>query len=714
MQEVSPQTVLGDFDDAQFTQHGVTTTFSRRDGTYVVRTEGDDGELHDYDVAYVFGAVPLQQYLVAFPGGRYQCLPVAWDTRPLEAGGQRWFHVYGDQRIPAGDELFWTGRAQNWNYMCADCHSTNLQRNYDLETDTYSTTWSEIDVACEACHGPGREHVEWADARAASGVEDDPYADESEDAMGLVVRFGGAAETEWKIDDETGTAVATKKDDRELKACAPCHARRSYLRTDIVHGRALLDSYRLAGLDEGLYFADGQIRDEVYVTGSFLQSKMHAAGVSCGDCHDAHSLELRAEGNALCLRCHLDTKYDVFEHHHHELGTEGATCVACHMPQRTYMVVDPRHDHSLRVPRPDLSALTGSPNTCNWCHAEKTTAWADQEITAWLGGDAARPDHYGVAVHAGRTRGPDADALLLTLATDPDRPAMARAAAVSLLSEAPGPAGAYAAKKVAEDPDPIVRAAGMRALTHYPPQARLSAIPLLDDPVLGVRVAAARSLAAVPASELSERDLARLDVVFDEFVATELAAAEHPSAHLNLGIAYTDRGLHAEAERSYRTALRLDPAFSQAAVNLADLYRLQQRDDAAEALLREYLAKDPDEPALHHALGLTLVRRGQIDAAIEELGRAATLQPDNARYTYVHGVALESTGDVGRAIGVLEDGLSRHPNDADLLVATINVCRDSGDTDRAIEHAEHLVKLMPRSRLAQELLTGLLSTRSPR
>jgi cytochrome c553 len=165
MQKASATTVLGDFANATLTHHGVTTTFSRNGEKFMVRTEGPDGAPHDYEIAYTFGVYPLQQYLIAFLSGRYQALGIAWDSRSKDRGGQRWFHLYPDQFLRAGDSLHWTGRDQTWNYQCASCHSTDLKKNYDLAADTYATSWTDIDVACESCHGPGSHHVAWAEAR---------------------------------------------------------------------------------------------------------------------------------------------------------------------------------------------------------------------------------------------------------------------------------------------------------------------------------------------------------------------------------------------------------------------------------------------------------------------------------------------------------------------------------------------------------------------
>ncbi len=130
MQVATEGTVLGDFDDAGFTHFDQVSTFFRRDGKFLVRTEGPGGDLRDFEIAFTFGVDPLQQYLIELPGGRLQALSICWDTRPREAGGQRWFHLYPDENVDHDDELHWTGPNQNWNFMCAECHSTALKKNF--------------------------------------------------------------------------------------------------------------------------------------------------------------------------------------------------------------------------------------------------------------------------------------------------------------------------------------------------------------------------------------------------------------------------------------------------------------------------------------------------------------------------------------------------------------------------------------------------------
>ena len=203
MQDASEETVRGDFEDAAFTAHGVTSRFFRRNGDYFVNTEGPDGKLFDYKIDYTFGVYPLQQYLIAFPEGRYQALGLAWDARPKASGGQRWFHLYPDEHIRPDDVLHWTQINQNWNFMCADCHSTNLQRNFDVAQDRYETTWSELDVSCEACHGPGSKHVAWG--RSESTDDSGPAATKGLDAI-----FEPREKVHWELKEGAATAARPK------------------------------------------------------------------------------------------------------------------------------------------------------------------------------------------------------------------------------------------------------------------------------------------------------------------------------------------------------------------------------------------------------------------------------------------------------------------------------------------------------------------------
>jgi len=688
MQEAGADTVLGDFDGSEFTYHGVTTTFSQRDGKYFVRTDGPDGSPHEYEVAYTFGVDPLQQYLVPMPVGRFQALSIAWDSRPAAAGGQRWFHLYPDEHVTHDDVLHWTAPSQNWNDRCARCHSTGLRKGYHAREDRYETTWKDLDVSCEACHGPGSMHVAWAAMEKGARPADD----------GLTVDLRAAEHGAWTFDDESGIARRhpARTTRTELDTCAPCHARRGEISDGAPPGRPLLDDYVPALLDEDLYFADGQIRDEVYEWGSFVQSRMFHAGVTCSDCHDPHDLGLRAEGNAVCAQCHLPARFDTPDHHFHAMGSPGAQCIACHMPTRTYMQVDERHDHGFRVPRPDLSSVTGAPDACTTCHDDRTPAWAAEVVAARAGPHRTEP-HWGSAIAAGRRGAVDAEPQLSQLARDPAAPDIVRATAVSMLGTLPGPAALATIHRGAGDEGPdLLRLAAMEAASDHDPRS-VAAIagPKLGDPRRAVRFAAARALAGEAGTQLSDEGREVLAQTLDEYRTAQLENADRPESHLGLGVLAMRLGDVAEADAAFRTAVRRWPHFVPGYVNLADLLRVQQRDAEGETVLREALRMVPESAEVHHALGLLLVRLGRTADALPELEWAAALAPDDARYAYVLGVALNASGATDRALEVLRAAHQRRPGDASVLLALATINRDAGRLDDARRWAALLAEATP-------------------
>jgi len=705
MDPANDRTVLGDFEDANLTHRGVTSRFYRRDGKFLVSTEEASGAVEEFEVKYTFGADPLQQYLVEFPGGRLQSLPLCWDSRPLKEGGQRWFHLYDSERIAPDDLLFWTRVSQNWNTGCAECHSTGLRKNFDPSTETYRTRWTEVDVSCEACHGPGAAHVEWAEARARGETRPD-IPD-----LGLAVRLKEAEPAVWTPDESTGKPRRTPPLAAHTQAemCARCHSRRGLISEDYIHGASLLNTHSLSLLEEDLYYPDGQILEEVYVYGSFLQSRMAQEGVVCTDCHDAHSARLHQEGDALCTRCHAAATYTSRSHHHHPAGSPGARCVECHMPARTYMVVDPRRDHSFRVPRPDLTARLETPNACNNCHGDRSTQWSVKHFRRWYG-TGPRDKHFGETLAEARKGLPGVATDLIRLAQAPDQPAIVRATAVSLLDNYPGRSTVEALGELAKDPSPLVRAAAVEALGSLPPHQReLLLQAALEDPVRLLRTLAGRFLAGSAPAGLSRRQRRLRASAVREYEEVQQLHADHPGGRLNLGDLYRDRRDLERAEASYRQAIALEPAFIPAYLNLADLYREMDREEEGKKLLLEALKTVPRSASAQHALGLLLVRTGQRRAALGHLAQAAELEPDNSRHAYVYGVALNSLGESAQAIGVLEQALGGRPHDRDLLFALATIHRDRRQFGKGLDYSRRLLALYPENagyqRLERQLRT---------
>jgi predicted CXXCH cytochrome family protein len=692
MTVASDSTVRGDFDDAVFVYRGDTTRFYRRDGKYYVHAEGPDGVFAEFEITHTFGWEPLQQYLVPFPGGRLQALSVAWDTERGE-----WFFLYPGRDIPADDWLHWTRGAQNWNGMCAECHSTNLIKGYDAEAQSFGTTWSEIDVSCEACHGPGSRHVAWAELP--------PMARPAVEHYDLVVPTG----------DITGEA--------QVALCAPCHSRRTEL-GDYDHRSAeLLDHALPAALREGLYHADGQIEDEVYVYGSFVQSKMYQNGVRCSDCHDVHSLQLREEGNALCTQCHRADTYDSYDHHFHQQvyrgePSDGALCVKCHMVEQPYMVVDWRADHSLRLPRPDLSRETGVPNACtaSGCHDDQPLAWSLRYYTQWYG-EAKRP-HYGQVFAAARAARPEAREQLIRMAADPLYPSMVRATALDYLSAYPGEESTEAFNLALQDEDPLIRYTALSSATAATPERYVELVsPLLFDPVRAVRIEAAVRLADAPAQMLQPYQQAQRATALEEYERTMSYSLDFSFAGHNLGNLYSRLGDAARAERYYRTAVEIDDLFYPAKSNLAVLLNSQGRNDEAEVLLRELVEDYPEQYETMYSLGLLLAEMERVDEAVEFLGRASAGMPERARAHYNYGLALQAVGQVGAAEAALQRALDVEPENIDLLFALADHYARRGQLQRALTLADRMIALHPDNpigRQVKEYVEGQLAGRGRR
>lgn len=699
MQPATKDTVLGDFGGATIEHAGIVTTFSRRGDAFWVATEGADGKPADFEVKWTFGVAPLQQYLVEFDRGRLQALDVAWDARAKEHGGQRWYLLHPDERIRPGDPLHWTGPSFEWNHMCAECHSTDVKKNFDVESMRYATSASEHGVGCEGCHGPGSAHLEWAARGADPKVAGSGFAHTLAKPGVFVLQPG----------EKNGKRVDVAKGS-EIETCARCHSRRTTTDEDYAHGKPLLDTHRLALLDDPLYFADGQIRDEVFEHGSFLQSRMHRMGVVCSDCHDAHRGGLRADGNALCARCHDAQHYDQPSHHHHAAGSKGAQCVECHMPERTYMVVDPRRDHSIRVPRPDLSVLHGTPDACTQCHDDKPAKWAAAAVASWRGkGAPPQPDHWTAAIAAGRSGAPEARRLLVAAVRRSEWPGIVRATAARLLGAHDGDDVRRELAAALRDEDPVVRFGAASGLGDHEGRAALLSASLAD-PVTNVRAEAAFALADCESQLPADAKRAFAAAAADH-ERGQRANAERDWAWANLGLFASRRGDAANAEKLYRRALLADPGSVRAAANLADLMREFGRDDEGERVLRDAMSRAWEKGPLQHALGLLLVRKGKKDEALSLLSAAASSPDASARHLYVFAVALAGEGRAEDAIAQLEQAQRKAPWDREILDALVVFTTQARGGTLAIPWARRLVELDPDDVDARERLRELESAK---
>ena len=690
MDVANDKTVIGDFNNTTFTEHGVTSTFYKKDDKFFIRTDGRDGKLHDYEITYVFGVDPLQQYMIEFPDGRIQMPDIGWDDHPKEEGGQRWFHIHPDDDITPDHIFHWTRRFLNWNYMCAECHTTNLQKNYDLETNTFNTTWTMINVGCQGCHGPGSNHVEWANS-------------------------GGEQE-----DANKGLEVNLKsKDPREqIESCARCHSRRNGLQKDYQYGKPLLDYYVPQVLTDPYYYPDGQILDEVYVYGSFVQSKKYQKGVRCTDCHDPHTARLHTIGNGLCLECHsspppmqysglIDKDYNSRRHLLHKKGSPGAQCVECHMPETNYMVVDPRRDHKFQIPRPDLSVKLDIPNPCNRCHEDKSAQWAADvidEVFASTREKREKEIHDAEIFAAGQQGKPEAKEGLFRIISNKEKPAIIRATAINILSRFRGNDTIGEIADSLQDDDPFVRYEAVRSMSLLIPKAVAASdhekkyallVPLLNDPTLAVRSETARVLTEVPAALFAQEDMEKFKKALEEFKQRQESIADRPESHLNLGIMYENTGELDKAESAYRTAIRLVNDFYPARFNLANFYNKMKRNTEAEQQFKEIIALDPKNGDAHYSLGLLLAEMSRLDEASAAMEKAIGYLPERARVRYNYALVLRHLGRKNESLSEMLTAHKTDQQDPGIVNAIAIFHIQEKDWNNALIYAEKLVALLP-------------------
>jgi Tfp pilus assembly protein PilF len=675
MQVANTKTVLADFNNARFDYNGLTTRFFKQGTAFMINTQGPDGKWHDYKVSHTFGVYPLQQYLIPFPDGHYQAFDIAWDARSKKEGGQRWFHLQADENVTFDDVLHWSGPNMNWNYMCADCHSTNLKKNYDPKHHSYTTKYDHINVTCEACHGDGNTHIK----QMNNGTK----------TLKETLALTPSKTRHWHIDATTHKPVLEGEINRdEVQLCAQCHSRRAQIKDGFKPHKNIHDFYQIRPLNPQLYFSDGQIKDEVYVYGSFRQSKMYEKGVTCSDCHNPHSLDRHAPKERVCFSCHTPDIYNTPQHSHHT--TAEANCIDCHMPSRIYMGVDARNDHSFRIPRPDHSDAFNTPNACQNCHTKQSNKSLAKSLEKWYGKPKENHINYTHALSSLRKNSDDALDQLYTVLLS-SSPKIATASLVPYLGNYPSRQTYTTTLQMLRHSDPLIRVAAIQSTELYDAPYRSKALlPLLKDPVLTVRIEAARVLMPTPPPNSADFTKA-----LEEYYQSLLFNADRAESQVALARYWQLHAQPKEVEKAFQEALRIQPQYAPAYVNYADYYRGLEDETKAKEILDRGLTHIPDNASLHYALGLWKVRNKQ--KGLNELKRAHELEPEMSQYAYVYAVAL-AEHDILQAVKVLEKNLQHHSGDLRTLFALSHYYTQLGDLDKSAHYqqkAESLMRFTP-------------------
>ena len=692
MDIANDSTVLGDFNNVEVEFGGKRHKFYKRDGKFFVHTEGIGGEMDELQITHTFGVRPLQQYLIPFERGKYQCLPIAWDTE-----NKKWFDmagmVYQPEELKPDSWFYWTNQSQNWNGMCAECHSTNLQKNYDLEKDSFSTTWSDIDVNCESCHGPGSEHLDWA--KLPEGARD------YDGNMGLVLKTSGRTSKQY------------------IEACAPCHSRRTSFGPNEHRDSEYYNLHRPQNISPPLYYSDGQILDEDYEFGSFNQSKMYMHDVRCNDCHDSHSIKFKFDDNALCTQCHRAEEFDTYQHHFHKFANEdgqavidkfgkkvpvgqGALCKTCHMSGRYYMGIDFRRDHSFRIPRPDLSVQYNVPNACNDCHADKSFQWSEDYIKKYYG-ERKKPT-FGFTLADGYLQKDGADTSLIRLIKSDLYPEIVRATAISYLSMYNTPESDSTIKEMLDNPEPLIRERAIDAFnTNNTEELVKTLTPLLNDLVTMVRVAAASKLSILGKENFTDDQYKTLTEVLEEYLNTLKYTADFPSGKFNLGNFYSNKGDFIKAEKFYKDAITADRMFYPAKSNLALLYYNNGGLNKAEEIFLDLIKNHPEFIEGNYYLGLLYAEQKRYKEAAEILEKAILSANVNPRIYYNLGLIYQYLNKEVKAETSLLKAYSSSPNEFDFIYALTDFYIKKKNYAAALKYAEEMKEKFPSNPAGEQL-----------
>ena len=667
------------------------TSFHKQDGHYEVVTTGGRGTNETFPVKRVLAENPLRQMLVEFPGGRLQATEAAWDPRSNE-----WLNVYGKEDRQPGEWGHWTGRGMNWNSMCATCHNTRVQKNYEPVTDSYHTAMVENGVGCEACHGPMKDHNAWQAANKGQRAKDPTIRKFTRDEM--------------------------------FDTCAACHARRAEITGDPKPGDKFLDHQLLTIVDESpTFYPDGQIADEDYEVTAFMGSRMFHKGVRCLDCHNGHTMKTKLPGNMLCLSCHgpgatnAPSINPVMHSRHKVFGYEtngalvnldvtkyqpaliketGGECVNCHMPQTPYMQRHWRHDHGFTIPDPLLTKQFGIPNACNRCHTDQNADWSLKFVEQWYGDKMNRPYRSRAQAVARARAGDDAarEPLLKMLATD-EIPYW-RAVSANLLQRWSGDESVTAALlRELQNTNALVRQMVVQALGAAAqagrPDVSAALESKLQDPSRNVRVEAARLLAPT---------LDTNSIAGNEYLHFLNHLADQPLGQLQNGVFYFQRGDVTNALAYFKRAAEWD-AYSggirhEYAMVLSQLGRASEAVEQLEAAVR----LQPGEAEFHYKLALALNETGQNACVIPELETAVKCDPRLARAWYNLGLARNGGGDARGALEALVRGATADPNDPRIPYARATMLVKQGQVAEAVTVLRHLLELHPEAGAARQLL----------
>ncbi len=658
-------------------------------------------KINRYEAKWALGGRNIFYFLTPFEGGRLQTMPLAYDINREE-----WYSTPGSavrhfvDNMSPDEEIDWKHSLYTFNTTCHSCHVSQLEKNYDLTTDTYHTTWKEPGINCETCHGPSEAHI-----RVCREAEKN-----------------GTTPVDLKI-----ISVKAFTAQQRNAACASCHAKGMPLTLTYVPGEPFFQHFNLLTLENPDYYPDGRDLGENYTLTSWLQSACVAnSDLNCVTCHTSSGrYRFKNNDNESCAACH-EEQIENFEVHTHHTIEDSLTCISCHMPKTEFARMT-RSDHSMRPPTPVTTMEFGSPNACNICHREEDAEWSNKHVTEWHGN--YQDETVGIArlIYEGRNGKFQHLEEMLEMINDHNIDVIFRNSMIRILRGQVNESNAVYFFEALKDKFPLIRASATEAIGSMMNEKTKNALlEALKDSVMVVRNRASSMLASYPRDMFTQEEWKIVENNFKSYEDFLMTYPDTWSAHFNMGSYYQGRGMHTRAVQSYEKAAELEGEAIMPLVNASLAYSILGNNLAAEQKLKKALELDPQNAAANLNYGLLLAQIQRFDearkhliqalesdstmgaaaynlavisaqndlmAALRYSNHAYMVEPDNPKYGYTYAFYTFQSGNRNLAASTLRKVIKSNPYYLDAYLFLASIYEESGNMTAAINVYEQAIKL---------------------
>lgn len=583
-----------------------------------------------------FGGRNVRYFLIPIENGKLQVAPLAYYVHQ-----KKWYDAtesmvreFMDSE-PQDEALHWTDRSLTFNTSCHDCHVSQLEKNYNPEDDSYTTTWKEQGINCETCHGPAEAHVKAAEEAAARGEEL-----KSDDLK--LLRFH---------EDLT----QAQRD----STCGPCHAKGTVLTRDFTPGELFFDHYDLASYEDRDFWPDGRDLGENYTQTGWMANQCAISGeLECIHCHTSSGrFRFKDEPVKACLPCHESRVKNMDKHSHHAAET-GVSCIDCHMPTTAQAFMS-RSDHTFRPPSPAATLEFGSPNACNLCHNDKDAMWgdynghkkkdaewADKHVKEWFGKDSGKSilKQGRIIVYCREGQWNKLPEILEYLQKPSD--SAAAVAIIRLLTNCPLPEKWPVLLNQLSNEHEWIRATAASSLQYnHGLEATKALVKATSDRFRTVRIRAAGSLLSRDLSAFSKEERAAFDKAHDEYWNSLVIWPDRWSSHYNQGIYHDRMGNPEEALAAYEKAMTLRDDVIQPLINASMVHARSGNSTNAYEMLQKALSIDSENALVNFNIALLDAEFKNMDDAEKHLKTALKTNPEMPQAAYNLGVLLAQKND---------------------------------------------------------------------